>query len=146
MSASRRAPRSTRKSWASRLSSATNTAPDHDENAEILEVIGDVSGKNVVLVDDFTITGRTLISMADALKQRGAKDIYAAVTHAVLSKGAAPRIGESSIKQMLITNTVETATDPLPPNISVVSVAPFFAEAIRSIHDRTSVSNLFPEP
>ena len=119
---------------------------DHDENAEILEVIGDVAGKNVLLVDDFTITGRTLISMADALKKRGAKDIYAAVTHAVLSKGAAPRIGESSIKQMLITNTVETATDPLPPNISVISVAPFFAEAIRSIHDRTSVSNLFPEP
>jgi ribose-phosphate pyrophosphokinase len=64
----------------------------------------------------------------------------------VLSKGAAPRIGESSIKQMLITNTVEAATDPLPPNMTVISVAPFFAEAIRSIHDRTSVSMLFPEP
>lgn len=119
---------------------------DHDENAEILEVIGDVKDKNVVLVDDFTITGRTLINMADALKQRGARDIYAAVTHAVLSKGAAPRIGESQIKQMLITDTVEVAFDPLPPNITVVSVAPFFAEAIRSIHDRTSVSMLFPEP
>ena len=119
---------------------------DHTENAEILEVIGDVAGKNVVLVDDFTITGRTLINMANALKQRGAKDIYAAVTHAVLSKGAAPLIGESQIKQMLITDTVEAAFDPLPPNIRVVSVAPFFAEAIRSIHDRTSVSMLFPEP
>ena len=118
---------------------------DHTETIEVLEVIGDVAGKNVVLVDDFTITGRTLIGMADALKQRGAQDIYAAVTHAVLSKGAAPRIGESQIKQMLITDTVEAAFDPLPPNISVVSVAPFFAEAIRSIHDRTSVSMLFPE-
>ena len=119
---------------------------DHTENAQIMEVIGDVSGKNVVLVDDFTITGKTLINMANALKQRGAKDIYAAVTHAVLSKGAAPLIGQSQIKQMLITDTVEAAFDPLPPNITVVSVAPFFAEAIRSVHDRTSVSMLFPEP
>ena len=99
-----------------------------------------------MLVDDFTISGKTLINMANALKQRGAKDIYAAVTHAVLSKGAAPLIGQSQIKQMLITDTVEAAFDPLPPNITVVSVAPFFAEAIRSVHDRTSVSMLFPEP
>ncbi len=118
---------------------------DHSETVEVLEIIGDVSGKNVVLVDDFTITGHTLINVADELKQRGAKDVYAAVTHAVLSKGAAPRIGDSQIKQMLITDTVEAAFDPLPSNIKVVSVAPFFAEAIRSIHDRTSVSMLFPE-
>ena len=118
---------------------------DHSETVEVLEIIGDVSGKNVVLVDDFTITGHTLINVADELKQRGAKDVYAAVTHAVLSKGAAPRIGDSQIKQMLITDTVEAAFDPLPSNITVVSVAPFFAEAIRSIHDRTSVSMLFPE-
>ncbi len=118
---------------------------DHTETVKVLEVIGDVENKNVVLVDDFTITGRSLISMADVLKERGAKDIYAAVSHGVLSKGAAKRIGESIIKQMFMTDTIETVFEPLPDNITVVSVAPLFAAAIRSIHDRTSVSMLFPD-
>ncbi|MBQ18022.1 MAG: ribose-phosphate pyrophosphokinase [Planctomycetaceae bacterium] len=118
---------------------------DHSEQVEVLEVIGDVVDKNVFLVDDFTITGRSLISMAEALKQRGAKDIYAAVSHGVFSKGAGARIGESLIRQMFITDTIETPFDPLPDNVQVVSVAPLFATAIRSIHERTSISQLFPE-
>lgn len=118
---------------------------DHSETVQVLEVIGDVKDKNVLLVDDLTITGRSLIEMARVLKLRGARDVYAAVTHGVLSKGAAPRIAESEIKQMFITDTIESSFDPLPPNLEVVSVAPLFAEAIRSIHDRTSVSMLFPD-
>jgi ribose-phosphate pyrophosphokinase len=121
------------------------TRRDHTETAEVLEVIGQVDGKNVVIVDDFTITGGSLISMANLLKDRGARDIYAAVSHGVLSKGAGPRIGESIIKRMFMTDTIETAFDPLPSNIEIVSVAPLFATAIRSIHDRTSVSMLFPD-
>ena len=116
---------------------------DHSETVEIHEIIGDVRGRNVVLVDDFTITGRTLITMAEALIENGAKDIYAAVTHAVLSKGAAQRIGESCIRRMFLTDTIETFEDSLPENIEQVSVAPLFAQAIRSIHERTSVSQLF---
>jgi len=119
--------------------------PGHNETVVALEVIGDVRNKNVMLVDDFTITGGTLIAMANILKQRGARDIYAAITHGVLSKGAAPKIGASVIKRMFMTDTIEYRLDPFPPNIEVVSVAPLFAEAIRSIHDRTSISNLFPE-
>ena len=119
------------------------TRSDHTETVEVHEVIGDVDGRNVVLVDDFTITGRTLICMADALKEHGAKDIYAAVSHGVLSKGAAERIGESSIRKMFLTDTIESFEDPLPDNVEVVTVAPIFAEAIRSIHERTSVSMLF---
>jgi len=118
---------------------------DHSEQAEVLEVIGDVQGKNALLVDDFTISGGTLIAMANTLKQRGAKDIYAAVTHGVLSKGAAPRIGASVIKKMFMTDTIEYRLDEFPNNIEIVPVAPVFAEAIRSVHDRTSVSRLFPE-
>jgi ribose-phosphate pyrophosphokinase len=118
---------------------------DHSERAEVLEVIGEVKGKNVLMVDDFTITANSLISMADLLKRRGAQDIYAAVTHGVLSTGAAPRIAGSPIKRMFITDTIETVQDPLPPNISVISVANLFAKSIRSIHDRTSVSSLFPD-
>jgi ribose-phosphate pyrophosphokinase len=104
-----------------------------------------VQDKNVLLVDDLTITGRSLIEMARVLKQRGAKDIYAGVTHGVLSKGAGPRIAESDIKTMFITDTIESSFDPLPANVEVVSVAKLFAAAIRSIHDRTSISMLFPD-
>lgn len=122
------------------------TRTDHTETVKVLEVIGKVKDKNVLLVDDFTITGRSLITMAEVLKERGAKDIYAAVSHGVLSKGAGPRIGASPIRQMFITDTIEPAVEALPDNISVVTVAPLFAQAIRSIHDRTSVSMLFPTP
>lgn len=118
---------------------------DHSEQAKILEVIGKVRDKNVLIVDDFTITGGSLVSMAELLKQRGAKDIYAAVSHGVLSKGAAERIANSHIRQMFITDTIESPIEPLPENISVITVAPLFAEAIQSIHDRTSVSMLFPD-
>ena len=119
---------------------------DHSESVEILEVIGDVKNRNVLIVDDFTITGRSLICMAEVLKQRGARDIYAAVTHGVLSNGAAERIEQSLIKRMFITDTIETQVEPLPANVEVVSVAPLFATAIRSIHERTSISMLFPDP
>ena len=117
---------------------------DHTEKANVLEVIGDVEDKNVVLVDDFTITGGSLISMATLLKERGAKEIYAAVTHGVLSEGAAEKIENSDIKQMFLTDTIERRVERLPNNVSIVSVAPLFARAIRSIHDRASVSELFP--
>jgi len=121
------------------------TRPDHSEQAQILEVIGDVSGKNVLMVDDFTITGGSLCSMAKVLRSRGAKDIYAAVSHGVLSKGASARIQDSLIEQMFMTDTIEATMEPLCPKINIISVAPLFAQAIRSIHDRTSVSMLFPD-
>jgi ribose-phosphate pyrophosphokinase len=119
--------------------------PDHSEQAEILEVIGHVDGKNVLMVDDFTITGGSLCSMAEVLKERGAKDIYAAVSHGVLSAGAAARIQNSLIRKMFMTDTIESPVEPLCEKIEVISVANLFAQAIRSIHDRTSVSMLFPD-
>ncbi|SFI80388.1 ribose-phosphate diphosphokinase [Planctomicrobium piriforme] len=118
---------------------------DHSEQAQVLELVGDVQGKNVLIVDDFTISGGTLIAMADVLKARGANDIYAAVSHGALSKGVAPKFGASQIKQLFITDTIEPQNDPLTHNITVVSVSRLFAEAIQSIHDRTSVSQLFPD-
>jgi len=119
--------------------------PDHSEQAEILEVIGNVAGKNVLMVDDFTITGGSLCSMAEVLKERGAKDIYAAVSHGVLSAGAAARIQNSLIRRMFMTDTIESPVEPLCEKIEIISVANLFAQAIRSIHDRTSVSMLFPD-
>ncbi|MEZ6126075.1 MAG: ribose-phosphate diphosphokinase [Planctomycetaceae bacterium] len=121
------------------------TRPDHSEQAEILEVIGNVRGRNVLMVDDFTITGGSLCSMADVLKERGAKRIFAAVSHGVLSRGAAARIQSSVIEKMFMTDTIEFPVEPLCEKIEVISVANLFAQAIRSIHDRTSVSMLFPD-
>lgn len=121
------------------------TRPAHNEKAVVLDVIGDVAGKNALLVDDFTISGGTLIEMARVLKTRGARDIYAMVSHGILSKGAAAKIEGSLIKKLFITDSIEHRFEPLPANVSVVSVAKVFAQAIRSVHDRTSVSDLFPE-
>jgi ribose-phosphate pyrophosphokinase len=119
------------------------TRSDHNERAEVLDIIGDVHGKNVLIVDDFTISGGTLIEMAKACKDHGARDIYACVSHGVLTKGSAPRIGASPIKEMVMTDTIGYRYEPLAPNIKVVSVAPLFADAILSIHRRESVSRLF---
>ncbi len=118
---------------------------DHSESAEILEVIGEVEGKNALIVDDFTISGGTLISMANALRARGAKSIYAAVSHAALAPGTGMKIQDSIISKLFVTNSIEPITDEPNSKIEVASVANLFASAIRSIHDRTSVSMLFPE-
>jgi len=118
---------------------------DHTETVEVLELIGDVTGKNVMLIDDMAISAGSLISMAEVLKKRGAVDIYAAVTHGVLSNGAAQRIEKSLIKRLFITNTIENTYDGNITKIETISVASLFAKAIRSIHDRTSISMLFPD-
>ncbi|MFW6125145.1 MAG: ribose-phosphate diphosphokinase [Pirellulales bacterium] len=116
----------------------------HEEKVKMLSVIGNVKEKNVLIVDDFTISGSTLIEMAEAVKDRGARQVFAAVSHAVLSKGASERIAASPIDELVITDTVEYRFEALPACARVVSVAPLFAEAIRSIHRRTSISRLFP--
>ena len=116
---------------------------DHNERAAVLDIIGNVSGKNVLIVDDFTITGSTLIEMAHACKSHGARDIYACVSHGVLTKGSAARIADSPIKELVLTDTIGYRAEPLPPNAKVISVAALFADAIKSIHRRESVSRLF---
>ncbi|CAN5776306.1 ribose-phosphate pyrophosphokinase [soil metagenome] len=117
--------------------------PDHEERAKILEVIGNVEGKNVLIVDDFTISGGTLIEMAHACKEQGARDIYACVSHGVFSRGSAEKIRRSPIKELVLTDTIGKWTEPLATNCRRVSVAGLFAEAILSIHRRESVSRLF---
>ncbi len=121
------------------------TRRDHSEQAHVLELIGDVRNKNVLIVDDFTISGGTMFAMAEVLKSRGANDIYAAVSHGALAKGVPQKFANSQIKQLFITDTIAPQVDPSVHNITVVSVARLFAEAIQSIHDRTSVSQLFPD-
>lgn len=115
----------------------------HDEHAEVLAIIGDVKGKTALVVDDFTISGGTLIEVAEKLMDMGAREVIAAVTHGVFSPGAMAKIASSAISRMLITDTVETQPEAFCDKIEIVSVAPLFGEAIRRIHLRESVSVLF---
>jgi ribose-phosphate pyrophosphokinase len=115
----------------------------HDEKAVILQVIGDVKGKTAVVVDDFTISGGTLVDVSLKLLERGAKEVYAVVTHGVLTEGSIERIERSPIKHLLITDTVENQPVQFSGKIEVVSVASLFAEAIKRIHNRESISEMF---
>jgi ribose-phosphate pyrophosphokinase len=117
----------------------------HDERAEVLEIIGDVAGKTALIVDDFTISAGTLVEAADKLVERGTKAVYAAVSHGVFSEGSMQRIERSAIQHLLVTDSIENQPVTFSDKIEVVSVAPLFGEAIRRIHNRESISVLFPE-
>jgi ribose-phosphate pyrophosphokinase len=117
---------------------------DHNERAEILEIIGNVRGKTALVVDDFTISGGTLIDVSEKLMERGCREVYALITHGVFSRGAMERLETSPISHLFITDTVETQPVTYSSKIEVVSVAPLFGEAIKRIHNRESISVLFP--
>ena len=118
----------------------------HDENAEVLEIIGDVAGKTALVVDDFTISGGTLCDIAVKLIERGAREVHAVVTHGVFNEKAMEKIDHSPIKNLLMTDSVETQPVSFSPKIKIVSVAPLFGEAIKRIHNRESISILFDDP
>ncbi len=118
--------------------------PNNDENAKILNVIGKVRGRNAVIVDDFVISAGTLVKIAAKLKEKGALRIYAMVTHGVFTEGSTERSNASPIEKLLITDTVEGHRIKLSECIEVVSVASYFAEAIRRIHHKLSISEMFP--
>jgi ribose-phosphate pyrophosphokinase len=110
----------------------------------VLEIIGDVRGKTALIVDDFTISAGTLTNAADKLIERGASAVYAAVSHGVFSEGSMERIDRSPIQKLLVTDSIETQPVAFSQKVEVVSVAPLFGEAIRRIHQRESISVLFP--
>ena len=117
----------------------------HDEEAEVVEIIGDVRGKTALVVDDFTLSGGTLIDVAAKLLERGARAVYAAVTHGVFTSRSMERIAASPIARLLVTDSVETQPVTYCDKIQVVPVAPLFGEAIRRIHFRESISVLFAQ-
>lgn len=118
----------------------------HDEKAEVVEIIGAVTGRTAVIVDDFTISGGTLCEVAETLTARGALGVHAAVTHGVFAPGAMERIQRSPIISLLVTDSVESQPEPLGSKVQLVSVAPLLGEAIRRIHNRESLSVLFENP
>jgi ribose-phosphate pyrophosphokinase len=112
--------------------------------AEIMHVIGDVDGRTAVVVDDMIDTAGTLVKTVEALYAHGAVSVYACCTHAVLSGKAVPRICQSKIEQVVVTNSIPISEEARScGRIKVLSVAPLLARAIQSIHEETSVSTLF---
>jgi len=119
------------------------TRKAHDEKAEMLELIGDVKGKNAVIVDDFSISGGTLVALSKMLKERGAKRIFACLSHILLDSKGVERIENSEIEAVISTDTVDNICVEKSKKIKIVSVAPLFAETIYRIHNLQSISPLF---
>ena len=112
--------------------------------AEIMNVIGDVKGRDCVIVDDIIDTAGTLVKTAEALTDRGARTVCAAGVHPVLSGPAIERINNSGLKQVMVTDTLALGDAATAcSKIEQLSVAVLLGEAIRRIHDGASVSSLF---
>jgi ribose-phosphate pyrophosphokinase len=112
--------------------------------SEVMNVIGDVKGKRCILIDDIVDSGGTLVNAANALLEQGATEVMAYITHGVLTGGAVAKITGSSLKTLVITDTIQ-ATEPVKVagNIRVLSIAPLMAEAIARTAREESVSSLF---
>ncbi len=121
------------------------TRNDHSENAKILELIGDVKDKDAVIVDDFIISGGTLIDLANMLKTHGAKRIFACVSHTLLNTTGFKRISLSCIEQIVTTDTVQSPIIDGSEKIRMISAAPLFAESIIRIQNHDSISPLFDD-
>ena len=112
--------------------------------AEVMNVVGDVSGRNCLLVDDLIDTAGTLVKGAEALLEKGAASVSACATHAVLSGPAMSRIEESELREVVVTNSIPLSEEAWKSSrIKSLSIAKLMADAIRSIHEETSVSTLF---
>ncbi|HLK60831.1 MAG TPA: ribose-phosphate pyrophosphokinase [Chthonomonadaceae bacterium] len=110
---------------------------------EIMEIIGDVQGKVCVMVDDMIDTGGSIVQGAEALIERGASEVHACCTHAILSGNAIERIHCSPLRSLVITDTIPLPLEKQHPKIKVLSVAGLLADAISRIHEDNSVSELF---
>ena len=119
------------------------TRTDHLENAKILEVIGDVDGRDCMIVDDFTISGGTLVNLAESLQARGARKITAMLSHNIVSAEGVRKINDSPITRVYSTDTVENPNIVGQDKFRTVSVAPMFAEAIMRYYNYQSVNALF---
>lgn len=110
---------------------------------EVMNIMGEVKGKNAIIIDDLVATAGSLVEATQALKNQGAEDIYAAITHPVLSGPALERIEKSALKHIAVCDTIPVEDGKIHPKIKVLTVAPLLGEAIKRIHNEESVSCLF---
>ncbi|URD60172.1 ribose-phosphate pyrophosphokinase [Sphingomonas sp. KRR8] len=111
--------------------------------SEVMNIIGDVSGRFCVLIDDIVDSAGTLCNAAAALKQQGATEVVAYVTHGVLSGGAAARVAQSELTELVVTDSIYSGENAEQDKIRRLTIAPLLAEAMRRIADESSVSSLF---
>ena len=112
--------------------------------SEVMNIIGEVKNKTCVIVDDIIDSGGTIVNAAQAITNKGAKDVYVYITHAVLSGTAVERIEKSKIKKLITTDTIDNSKKiGKSKKIEVISIAPMMSEAIKRISNSTSVSSLF---
>lgn len=116
--------------------------PGHSE-AEVMHVVGNVEGRNALIVDDMVDTAGTLTKVAEALQKKGAQRILTSCVHAVLSGNALERICNSPLEKVITTNSIPPKEECSPSRFEYLSIAPLLAEAIKSIHEESSVSRLF---
>jgi len=134
------------RAYAKRLSAALAIVDKRrisPEKAEVMNILGEVKDRDALIVDDLAATGGSLVEAASAIKKAGAKNIYAAISHGVLSGNANENIAQSVIKELFITDTIPFKPAESNKKIKVLSVAGLLAEAIRRIRKEESVSSLF---
>ena len=111
--------------------------------SEIMNIIGDIEGKNCILVDDMVDTAGTICNAANALKERGAKSVRACATHAVLSGPAIQKIKDSAIEEMVFLNTIQIPQEKMLDKFTILSAAPLFAEAMNRVFNNEPLSSIF---
>lgn len=116
--------------------------PAHGE-AKVMHIIGEVKGKTAILVDDLIDTAGTITKAAEALLEKGAKEIYVCATHAIFSEPAIERLKNKAIKEIIVTNTIDIPKKKLIKKIKVISLAQLLAESIKRIHEGTPMGFLF---
>ncbi|MEY2675710.1 MAG: hypothetical protein RL645_1302 [Actinomycetota bacterium] len=135
--------------WAERLGTPLaiihkRRDPDRPNQVEAHELVGDVAGRTCLLVDDMIDTAGTIVAAAKALKANGAAKVIVAATHAVFSHPAAERLSSGVVDEVLVTNTLPLRPDQMFDNLTVISVAPLIASAIKAVFGDDSVNKLFP--
>ena len=112
--------------------------------SEVMNIVGNVKNKNCVIVDDIIDSGGTIVNAAKALKDKGAKDVFVYITHAVLSGQAVNKVEKSQIKKLITTDTIDNSKKiRMSKKIEIISIAPMISEAMKRIANSTSVSSLF---
>jgi len=113
--------------------------------SEVMNVIGNVEGKSVIIIDDIIDTAGTVCNSAEVLMEKGAKDVSVCCTHPVFSGPAIERMAKAPFKEIIVTNTIPVLEEKMLPNLTVLSIAPLIGEALLRIHEDLSVSKIFED-